>query len=136
MYLNCKKGKTSKNLFIFNQVLSYLTYERSILYLWHQNGSINKRIWVRRTINKLYMYNYEECMVVETAKEYVRYIQLVIFWDYSFEIGEINQEQSSFIVRNKCIQFFQWVSLDFRFINIFFRRASDLKLIWNLFLLA
>lgn len=45
-------------------------------------------------------------MVVETAKEYVRYIQLVIFWDYSFEIGEINQEQSSFIVRNKCIQFF------------------------------
>lgn len=36
-------------------------------------------IWVRRTINKLYMYNYEECMVVETAKEYVRYIQLVIF---------------------------------------------------------
>lgn len=34
------------------------------------------------------MYNYEECMVVETAKEYVRYIQLVIFWDYSFEIGD------------------------------------------------
>lgn len=31
-------------------------------------------IWVRRIINKLYMYNYEECMVVEIVKEYVRYI--------------------------------------------------------------